>query len=52
MLNPFLTVSTLANQGVPFKIKKSKMVTLCIADFDISSDRWFYLTSKHDLGVD
>jgi hypothetical protein len=44
MLNPFLTGSTLANKGIPLEIKKSKMVALCIADFDILSELWFCLT--------
>jgi len=36
-LNSFLTGSTLANQGIPLKMKKSKMAALRIADFDILS---------------
>ncbi len=52
MLNPFLTGSTLANKGIPLKIKKPKMAALRIANFDILSELWFYLTYKHDLGVD
>jgi hypothetical protein len=44
MLNPFLTGSTLANQGIPLKIQKFKMAALRIADFDILSELLFYLT--------
>ena len=36
MLNPFLTGSTLANQGIPLKIKKFKMAAVRVAHFDIS----------------
>ncbi len=33
MLNPFLTGSTPGNEGIPLKIKKSKMAAQHIADF-------------------
>jgi hypothetical protein len=34
----------LANQGIPHKIKNSKLAALHIADFDVSSELWFNLT--------
>jgi hypothetical protein len=48
MLNPFLIGSTLANQEIPIKIKKSKMAAPSIADFDISSELWFQMNLVPD----
>ena len=54
MLNPFPTgtVTTLANQGIPLKIKKSKVAALRIGDFDILSELLILFDIKYDLGVD